>query len=405
MAEQPKPVPKGSATVRASKYRHLFATPAQNTDSILGVKLGSSQAEASVIKANAKWFAVPWGINGTVAVLPVNSKGAVNADSPLLVHEENTVNDFAFNPFDDQLLATACQDGTLQLWKIPEEGLTDNQTNPAQKIQVGDKRVLMVDFHPRASNIAVTADAGKAVKLWDIQSGSEKFALPDVFKGLISNVSWNADGSLLAVSCKDKRLRIFDPRSGNVTAEGEDHQGAKGGKVIWLGKKDLIFTVGASKLNERQYGLFDPRDLTKRLTIQNIDSSSSSLLPFYDNDLGIMYLGGKGDGNIRYYEISDEAPFVFYLNEFKSKDPQTGLVALPKSSCDVMKCEVMRMLKITPNGNVVPLKFEVPRKENVFFQDDLYPDTYDGQPSMTADEWVGGASTPGNTRSLKPEGQ
>jgi hypothetical protein len=57
----------------------------------------------------------------------------------------------------------------------------------------------------------------------------------------------------------------------------------------------------------------------------------------------------------------DENPYIAYLNEYKSKDPQTGVAALPKTSCDIMKCEVLRLLKLTPNGVIVPLKFEIPR--------------------------------------------
>jgi len=391
--------------VRTSKYRHLFATPAQNTDCVHGVKLGATQADSNVIKANSKFFAVNWNVTGCVAVLPINSKGAVDVDTPLLVHDENTVNDFALNPFQENVVATACQDGTIQLWNIPEEGFTKDLTNPSSKISASDKRMLYVDFHPLAENILVASDAGKSVKIFDVEAGSERFVLPDVHKGLITNVSWNHDGSLLATSCKDKTLRLFDPRGNQVISEAQDHQGVKGSRVVWLGGKtpNLIFTCGFGKGSERQYGLFDQRNMSSRLTLQVIDSSSSSLLPFYDADLGIMYLGGKGDGNIRYYEIVDEEPYIHFLSEYKAKDPQSGLAALSKRSCDVMKCEVMKMLKITPNGTVIPIRFEIPRKENVFFQEDIFPETFDGKPSMGADEWTSGATVPGNLVSLNPE--
>jgi len=211
---------------------------------------------------------------------------------------------------------------------------------------------------------------------------------------------------LVATSCKDKFLRVFDPRDSKVTATVDDHPGAKGGRVIWLGRKDLIFTCGFGKGSERQYALYDPRNLSSRLALQVIDNSSSTLLPFYDNDLGILYLGGKGDGNIRYYEVVDEDPYIHFLSEYKSKEPQAGLAPLPKSVCDVMNCEIMRVLKLgisSGNGIVSPIKFAVPRKDNAYFQDDLFPDTFDGKPSMSSDEWCGGSNTPGSTASLNPE--
>lgn len=48
------------------------------------------------------------------------------------------------------------------------------------------------------------------MKLFDLNAGGgEVVSLPDVHKGLLSNWSWNYDGSLLATSAKDKKLRIF----------------------------------------------------------------------------------------------------------------------------------------------------------------------------------------------------
>lgn len=37
-----------------------------------------------------------------------------------------------------------------------------------------------------------------------------------------------------------------------------------------------------------------------------------------------VYLAGKGDGNIRYYEVVDEAPYVHFLNQFLSGNPQVS---------------------------------------------------------------------------------
>jgi len=245
-------------------------------------------------------------------------------------------------------------------------------------------------------------DAGKRVKLFDLGAQAEKMAFPDVHKALVTNVSWNAKGDLVATAAKDKTLRIFDPRSNQVAGETADHDGAKGSRVLWLAKKDLIFTVGFSKGSDRQCALYDPRKLGTRMTLHKIDASSSTLLPFADQDNGLIFLGGKGDGNIRYYEVVNEEPYIYYLNEHKSKDPQSGLAALPKTSLDVMKCEIMRFLKLTPNGNVITVRFEVPRQDNQFFQEDIFPDTSDGRPSMTADEWFGGANTAPHLVSLDP---
>lgn len=38
----------------------------------------------------------------------------------------------------------------------------------------------------------------------------------DCHKDQIQSISWKSDGACIVTSCKDKLLRILDPRSGNV---------------------------------------------------------------------------------------------------------------------------------------------------------------------------------------------
>lgn len=50
----------------------------------------------------------------------------------------------------------------------------------------------------------------------------------------------------------------------------------------------------------------------------------------------------KGDSSIRYFEITDEPPYVHYLSTFSSKEPQRGMGFMPKRGVDVSKCEIAR---------------------------------------------------------------
>jgi coronin-2 len=38
-------------------------------------------------------------------------------------------------------------------------------------------------------------------------------------------------GSLLATTCKDKELRLLEPRTGRLVRQGRAHQGSKAAKV------------------------------------------------------------------------------------------------------------------------------------------------------------------------------
>lgn len=75
------------------------------------------------------------------------------------------------------------------------------------------------------------------------------------------------------------------------------------------------------------------------MTIENVDSSSGVLFPFYDHDTKMVYIAGKGDGSIRYYELSSEPPWCHYINQFITGFPQRGLGFMPKRGLDVSHWE------------------------------------------------------------------
>lgn len=157
--------------------------------------------------------------------------------------------------------------------------------------------------------------------VWHIGRG-EAINVIDCHTDVIYSMSLNRDGSLLATTSKDKKLRIIEPRSGLVKSETICHSGSKASKVTFLGSTGKLLTTGFSRHSDRQYAVWDQHDLNRPLAIDTIDSSSGVVFPFYDQDTNIVYLAGKGDGNIRYYEIVDEAPYIHFLNQFLSGNPQ-----------------------------------------------------------------------------------
>ena len=150
-----------------------------------------------------------------------------------------------------------------------------------------------------------------------------------------------------------------------------------------MGDTGRLFTTGFSKFSDRQYAVWSQNDLSQPLEMEIIDSSSGVLFPYYDHDTRMVYVSGKGDGNVRYYEIVDEPPYAFYLNQFISGAPQRGFGALPKRGCETAECEIFRFYKLHATKDLVePIAMIVPRKSD-FFQDDIYPETAAPTPSLT----------------------
>ena len=154
-------------------------------------------------------------------------------------------------------------------------------------------------------------------------------------------------------------------------------------QVAYLGDTGRLFTTGFSKFSDRQYAVWSQNDLSKPLTMEIIDSSSGVLFPFYDHDTRMVYVAGKGDGNVRYYEVIPDAPHVFYLSQFISGAPQRGFGVLPKRGIDTARCEVFRFYKMHATKDLIePIAMIVPRKSEMF-QDDIYPETQAPTPSLT----------------------
>jgi len=392
-----------SRVVRSSKFRHVFGQPFKKEDSYDELKVTRNAWDSNYVTANPNFFAVIWeaGGGGSFAAIPWSQSGKFDAaKSPLVTGHKNPVLDLDCNPFNDNLVASASEDCYVKIWSIPEGGLKENMTEPVQTLSGHKRKVGTVQFNPVANNILASTSTDYSVKIWDIQKGVANFSLDGQHADIITSSDWNSNGSLIVTSCKDKKIRVIDPRTNTVAAEGEVHQGVKGARAIWLGNKNKIFTTGFTKTSEREICLFDPKDLTKPLLRQTIDSASGLLMPFYDNDTNVLFIAGKGDGNVRYYEVVDEAPYIHYLTEFKSNTPQRGMCMAPKRMVNVSECEIVRMLKVGVK-TVEPIAFQVPRKSDIF-QDDIFPDCFAGEPALTTEEWVGGANSEPKTRSMAP---
>lgn len=62
------------------------------------------------------------------------------------------------------------------------------------------------------------AGCDNVVLIWNVGTAEELYRLDSLHPDLIYNVSWNRNGSLFCSACKDKSVRIIDPRRGTLVA-------------------------------------------------------------------------------------------------------------------------------------------------------------------------------------------
>lgn len=376
--------------VRPSKFRHVYGSAAKRDQCYDNLQVSYDSNDMHLAKCNGKYLSVHWAASGggAFAVLPVEAVGRQPADLPLFEGHSAQVLDTEFSPFNDNLLASAGEDARILLWNIPQPGeaSAEGGVKPEATLAGHDRKIVDLLFHPAAENVLASASHDQTVRLWDIERAACKITLTDHSDAVLDQ-SWSYDGSRIATSCRDKMLRIFDPRANasKASAEVKAHEGVKGVRVVWAGPGERLITTGFSRMSDRQFALWDARNLEKPVKLENLDTSSGLLIPHYDADTRMLYLAGKGDGNIRFYELVDEAPFAHFLSEYKSTEPQRAVTFLPKRAVHVSENEVARAYKVH-NNLVEPISFRVPRKVEAF-QADLFPDTPGPEPALSASEY------------------
>uniref|UniRef100_A0A672P7B2 Coronin n=1 Tax=Sinocyclocheilus grahami TaxID=75366 RepID=A0A672P7B2_SINGR len=351
---------------KSSKFRHVYGKAGSREQCYEGIPITHSVHDNHFCAVNPKFLAVVTESagGGAFLVIPLHKPGRIDPHHPKVCGHQGSVMDIRWSPFMDNIIASSSEDCTVRIWQIPDGGLRRNMTEALMILIGHSRRVGLIEWHPTCSGILLSAGYDCKILIWNLEEGVA-VKMIDSHPDVILCMSFNTDGSLLATSCKDKKLRIIDPRSGKVLQEA-DCKSTRVNRVVFLGNLKRVLTTGVSRWNTRQIALWDQEDLSAPITEEEIDGLSGVLFPFYDADTHMLYLAGKGDGNIRYYEVSPEKPFLQFLMEFRSPAPQKGLGVMPKRGMDVSECEIFRFYKlVTLKGLVEPISMIVPRRSSV----------------------------------------
>lgn len=363
--------------------------------------ISKNTADNPFCAVNPKFLAIITEASGGGAfiVLPLEQYGRVDMNLPKVGGHKSAVLDIQWCPHNDNVIASSSEDTTIKVWHIPDGGLTESLTEPEQTLAYHQRKVLQVQWHPVVFNVILSIGAEGMLLIWDVLNGEilqEITCHPD----LIYSASWNPNGSLIGTTCKDKKIRIIDPRTGELKQEADGFPGAKPARIQLI-NDNKAFLTGFSRSSQRLYTVKDVNDLQKRLIPDvEIDSGSGSLMIFYDGDLNMVYLSAKGDGKLLYYEITQSEPYVFYLNHYQSSDPSRGLGYMPKRGLNVNDHEVARFYKLHQKGICEPIPMIVPRKSDLF-QDDIYPPCVSTEPALTLDEWIAGKDAEPNRMDME----
>ncbi|XP_064388419.1 coronin-1A-like [Halichondria panicea] len=382
--------------VRSSKYRHVFGEAPKTDKCYTSVKINKGPWEGNMSSVNSKFLAVSMEGQGggSFIVICLDKPGRVDLNHPKICGHKGPVLDVQWNPFDDNEIASGSEDCNIKIWTIPDGGISANLEAGDCKAELKGhgKKVNRLAWHPAAANVLASSGFDHVIKVWNTESATELLTLGG-FPDKIYSFSWSYNGKYMATSYKEggAKLRIWNVREQSVMQESVTHPGTKPSHCVFLGTTNQVLTTGYSKSSERQYSLWDAGDLEKGpVASEKIDSSSGVLMPFWDEGTRMFYLIGKGDTNIRYFEVTDQKPYAFFLSQMLGNIPQRGACVMPQHNLDYLRCEVMRFYRLQHTKGVVePMPMIVPRKSEML-QDDIFKTCYAPKPALSADEWISG---------------
>ncbi|XP_070779150.1 coronin-7 [Enoplosus armatus] len=390
---------------KTSKFKNTTPKIAKKDEWINNVRAGSFSCQGNHIKASSKLVAfnteqAGGGMLGLSSVKP-GSDGQWTV-TQISCHSD-LVTDMDFSPFDESLLATCSGDETVKLWRLCDPEL-QQPSSPELTLHPGQGRLELVLFHPTSSGL-LAVGATKSLLIWDTSCQDAPLAVLEQHSDQLQSLSWKQDGSLLASSCKDKMLRVFDPRAQLTPVQSaKSLQSNKDSRILWT-KDDLLLTTGFDMMRGREVRLWDSRKLSSSVSSVSLGTSNKMLIPLFDDDTGLLALAGMGDTVVDCFEVSASEPFLSQVSHCLTDTSTRGVAMVPKLALDIMSCEVMRVLQLT-DSCIVPISYQVPRKHSgQEFHEDLYPDTVGTAPAMSAEEWWQGGNKQVEKVSLHPDKQ
>ncbi|XP_070088420.1 coronin-7 isoform X2 [Equus caballus] len=373
---------------RVSKFRHTEARPPRREAWISDIRTGTAPSCGNHIKSSCSLIAFNSDRPGVLGIVPLEGQGEDKRHVTHLGCHSDLVTDLDFSPFDDFLLATGSADRTVKLWRLPAPGQA-LPSGPGLVLGPEDVQVEVLQFHPTVDGVLVSA-AGTAVKVWDVakqQPLTELAAHGDLVQG----AAWSRDGALVGTTCKDKQLRIFDPRvKPEVSQSTQAHESNRDGRLAWTGTQEHLVSTGFNQMREREVKLWDTRHFSSALTSLTLDTSPGSLMPLLDPDSGLLVLAGKGESQLSCYEVAPQQPALSPVTQCLLESALRGAALVPRRALAVMGCEVLRVLQLSDTA-IMPISYHVPRK-TVEFHQDLFPDTAGCVPASDPHAWWAGSN-------------
>lgn len=141
--------------------------------------------------------------------------GHQRVDSPRVAGHQREILDIQWNPFNDHIIASASEDTTVKIWRIPSGGLTEDLLEPLVDLHGHQRKVGIIRWHPTANGIIASAGFDFKVIVWNALK-AKALCTVDGHRDTIFDLAFNYNGSMMATTSKDKKIRVINSHTGKV---------------------------------------------------------------------------------------------------------------------------------------------------------------------------------------------
>ena len=371
----------------SSYYKYIVYK--EKSDKFTELSLNNDKIDGRLIAINNNYLAMSW-LKGEIVIANSSKPCKIIKDQPRIKYNYNKSCDIEFSPFNDKIIASAYENNSVVLWKIPDGDIKENITKELQIYKKHTKKVAYVTFNPAVDNVLCSSALGGEIHIWNPEKGDNYIEFKSVDNP--SMISWNPKGDLVGVSTKNKFMNIFDPRNNKIILRQNINDGVVSPKFGWIDNNLFVTTGYDNEKSKNMLKLWDIRYQNNNLLNKGeiisikIDGSKSDILtPLINKELKIIYVIGKEKTSNNAY-IYNEGNFEKIKNYFST--PSICSVLLDRKYLNKKGTEMDIFANVTRDyKNIYYSSFVMPKTKptnNIT----LFPD--ENNIILPYEEWIKG---------------
>ena len=355
-------------------------------------QLSSFNPDGRLMAINDKYLAMAWEGKDKKGNIKLINKNLKN-DNYYFTSEHANILDMEFSPFDNNILSSCYDNNCICLTKLDLKDENNIITIP-YFYKAHNNKVNSINFNPIAEHIICSTTVFGQVNIWE----SNEFKTYYSFK-LKKNpnyLSWSPNGDLIGISClKGRYFNLLDPRSKEKPSEILLSDTNINSRFAWV-DNDIIATVRWSKdakivlslcdLRKNDKSIKDNNFLANIPLSDNISKNASSINPYVNPEMKLIYIIGKGIKNITVFDYEYSELKKKY--EFNCSEVNNFSLIFNRHYLDKENSEIDRFIRYTQNKNIYYVSFNFSKGEK--FDGILYPNKELSKPQMTHKEWNAG---------------